>query len=142
VSQTSSPGAGPGSVTSGSSVELAPGAALSLSALLVPGTAKVEGFVKRAGKAAAGVMVVLVPDKPESNLELFRRDQSDFDGSFTLRDVVPGSYTVIAIENAWTLDWSTPVVLARYTSRGEKLTISPQTAGTVSLPAPVEVQPR
>jgi len=142
VSQTSSSSAGPGSVTSGSSVELAPGAALSLSALLVPGTAKVEGFAKRAGRAAAGVMVVLVPDKPESNLELFRRDQSDFDGSFTLRDVVPGSYTVIAIENGWTLDWSTPAVLARYTPRGEKLTVSPQTEGIVSLPAPVEVQPR
>lgn len=142
VSQTSLPGAGPGSATSGSSVELAPGAALSLSALVVPGTAKVEGFVKRAGKAAAGIMVVLAPDKPESNLELFRRDQSDFDGSFTLQGVVPGSYTVIAIENGWTLDWSTPAVLARYKPRGEKLTVSPQTAGTVSLPAPVEVQPR
>lgn len=121
---------------------MTPGSSLSISALLVGGTVKVEGFVKRAGKAAAGVMVVLVPTDPESNVELFRRDQSDSDGSFALPDVVPGSYTVIAIEDGWSLDWSRPTVLARYTPRGQKLTTGPQAQGMVGLPEPVEVQPR
>jgi len=102
----------------------------------------VEGFVRRSGKAAAGVMVVLVPADAESNIELFRRDQSDFDGSFILRDVVPGSYTVIAIEDGWNVDWSVPTVLARYTPRGQKLTIGPQAQGSVSLQESLEVQPR
>ena len=98
--------------------------------------------MKRSGKAAAGVMVVLVPDDTESNIELFRRDQSDFDGSFVLGDVVPGSYKVIAIEDGWNVDWLVPAVLARYTPRGQKVTIGPQMQGSVSLPEPIEVQPR
>jgi hypothetical protein len=32
---------------------------------------------------------------------MFRRDQSDFDGSFVLRGVVPGSYTIVGVEDAW-----------------------------------------
>jgi hypothetical protein len=138
VSQTSSSG----TETKGNSFDLTSGSSLSMSALLLGGTTRVEGFVKRAGKAAAGVMVVLVPADTASNIELFRRDQSDFDGSFTLPGVVPGNYTVIAIEDGWNVDWSAPTVLARYTPRGQKLTISPQMQGSVSLPEPVEVQPR
>jgi hypothetical protein len=138
VSQTSSSG----SETSGHSFDLTPGSSLSMSALLLGGSTRVEGFVKRSGIAAAGVMVVLAPADAESNIELFRRDQSDFDGGFILRDVVPGSYTVIAIEDGWNVDWSAPRVLARYTPHGQKLTIDPQMQGLVSLPESVEVQPR
>jgi hypothetical protein len=68
-------------------------------------------------------MVVLVPIGAESAIELFRRDQTDFDGSFLLPDVVPGSYAVIAIEDGWNVDWSVPTVLARYTPRGQRFKI-------------------
>lgn len=142
VSQTSSPGSAPGSATLGSSFELVAGSSLSLSARLVGGATRVEGLVTRSGKPAAGVMVVLVPADARANLELFRRDQSDLDGSFVMRGVVPGSYTVIAIEDGWDVDWSVPAVLARYTPRGERLTISPKAQALVSLPEPVELQPR
>ena len=128
--------------TLGNSLSLTPGSLLTASILLIGGTALVEGFVKRSGKPAAGMMVVLVPDNPESNLELFRRDQSDLDGSFALHSVVPANYTVIAIEDGWTVDWSRPAVLARYAPRGEKLTIPAATRESVHLPEPVEVQPR
>lgn len=138
VSQISSPG----SEASDNRFDLAPGAAVSLSALLMGGLARVQGFVKRSGQPAPGVMVVLVPTDARSNIELFRRDQSDLDGSFTLPDVVPGSYAVIAIENGWDVDWSVPSVLARYTPHGQAVTIGPQTKGSVHLPEPVEVQPR
>jgi len=33
----------------------------------------------------AGVMVALVPKDAEAHIELFRADQSDFDGTFVLR---------------------------------------------------------
>jgi hypothetical protein len=59
-------------------------------------------------------MVVLVPKDPELHREIFRRDQSDLDGTFTLQGVVPGTYTVLAIENDWELDWSEPGVIAAY----------------------------
>jgi hypothetical protein len=37
--------------------------------------------------------------------DLFRRDQSDLDGTFSLHGVIPGTYTVVAIDNGWDLDW-------------------------------------
>jgi uncharacterized protein (DUF2141 family) len=131
-----------GTETSGNGFDLTPGSSISMSASLLSGKARVEGFVMRSGKSAAGVMVVLVPADPESNIDLFRRDESDFDGSFVLPGVVPGNYSVIAIEDGWAVDWSRPAVLARYTPRGQKLTVGPQSQGTVSLSEPVEVQPR
>ncbi|HYL62618.1 MAG TPA: carboxypeptidase-like regulatory domain-containing protein [Candidatus Methylomirabilis sp.] len=102
----------------------------------------IEGFVKRGGKAASGVMVVLIPSDPETHQDLFRRDQSDLDGSFVLRGVIPGSYSVVAIEDAWGFDWSQPTLLARYAQHGQAVTIGELMQGTVSLLDPVEVQAR
>lgn len=129
-----------GKETSGRAIELAAGASLNLSLWLVGGTATVEGFARRSGKAEAGVMVVLVPKDPESNGDLFRRDQSDLDGSFSLRSVIPGSYTIIAIENAWDMDWAKPAVIAHYCEHGQKLIVKSESNGTISLTEPVEVQ--
>ena len=84
-------------------------------------------------------MVVLVPKNPEANHELFRRDQSDLDGTFTFRSVIPGAYTAIAIENGWDLDWSKPAVLLRYAARGQNILVGgPRTA--IQLQNPIEVQ--
>jgi hypothetical protein len=109
---------------------------------LAEGKTKIEGFVKRGGNAASGVMVVLVPKDPETHQDMFRRDQSDLDGSFALPDAVPGSYTVVAVEDAWGFDWSKPTLLARYAEHGQTLTIGELIQGVVHLPEPVEVQPR
>jgi Carboxypeptidase regulatory-like domain len=132
--------------SAGNKINVTPGTALSISAVLLGGATRVEGFVKREGKPAPGVMVVLVPADPESNIEFFRRDQSDLDGSFVLPGVVPGSYTVIAIENGWTMDWSRPAVVARYAPHGQKVSITSRIQGQkpspVRLTDPVEVQPR
>jgi protocatechuate 3,4-dioxygenase beta subunit len=131
-----------GSATSGHVLNVAAGSSLTLSLSLVGGVESVEGFAKRAGKAAPGAMVVLVPKDSESNLGLFRRDQSDQDGSFSLRSVIPGSYTLVAIENGWDLDWSRPGVIAHYAKHGQGVTVSNRTQGTMHLPDSVEVQPR
>ena len=63
-----------------------------------------------------------MPKNPEADRELFRRDQSDLDGTFLLRNVIPGSYTLLAIENGWDLDWSQPGVIAAYLKRGREST--------------------
>lgn len=107
---------------------------------LAAGRTSIEGFVKRGGKAASGVMVVLIPNHPEAHEDLFRRDQSDLDGSFVLRGVVPGSYSVVAIEDAWGFDWSQPALLARYAQHGEAVTVGELMRGMVSLLDAVEVQ--
>ena len=127
-----------GAEVAGHTVRLAPGASASLVISVVNGSVEVEGVVKRAGKPFAGAMVVLVTKDPESNRDLFRRDQSDQDGTFSLHNVVPGSYTVLAIENGWDLNWSEPGVVAIYARHGRAVEIS--VGKPVTLPEPVEVQ--
>ena len=104
------------------------------------GAADVSGVAQRAGKGAAGAMIVLVPKNPDANGDLFRRDQSDLDGTFIFHQVIPGAYTVIAIENGWDLDWSKPAVLSRYAAHGQKVMVGG--SQTIQLPNPVEIQPK
>ena len=85
-------------------------------------------------------MVVLVPKHPEANIELFRRDQSDLDGSFVLQGVIPGTYIVIAIADGWDLDWSRSGVLAKYAGKGQTVVVPGSESHPVQLPEAVEVQ--
>ena len=125
---------------SGHALNVPPGASLTVSLSLVGGSVTVEGFAKRAGKGASGAMIVLVPKDPEANHDRFRRDQSDLDGSFSLPNVVPGSYTIIAIENGWDLDWSEPAVLAQYLAHGQTLEVGDRSPTPMRLASAVEVQ--
>lgn len=128
-----------GAEVSGHDVTIAAGSTPSLSVMAIPGSVVVEGIAKRAGKPFAGAMIVLVPRDVEGNRDLFRRDQSDLDGTFSLRDVAPGSYTLVAIENGWDLDWSQPQVIAVYAKHGRSLEV-PNTPGKpVRVGAPIEV---
>jgi hypothetical protein len=101
---------------------------------------EVEGTAKRAGSVSAGAMVVLVPKNPDVNRDLFRRDQSDLDGTFVLHGVVPGSYTVVAIDNGWDLDWSQPGVIAAYLKRGRTIQVGTENGRPIQIAAPIEVQ--
>ena len=87
-------------------------------------------------------MVVLVPTVIASNRDLFRRDKSDLDGTFSLRGVVPGSYTLVAIEDGWDLDWSRPEIIAAYRKRGQRVEISGKASGPVEVKEAIEVQPK
>jgi protocatechuate 3,4-dioxygenase beta subunit len=129
-------------VISEHTLTVAAGTSLTISLSLVGGTVNVEGFAKRAGKATSGAMVVLVPKDPESHHDLFRRDQSDQDGSFSLRSVIPGTYTIVAIANGWDLDWSRPGVIANYAKHGQTITVTHDAQSSMHLTDPVEVQPR
>jgi hypothetical protein len=137
VARTSSPAG----ESAGHSVNVTPGEALEATAFLSSGVVSIEGIVHKKDKPVPGIMVALVPDDPEMHIELFRRDQSDFDGTFLVRGVIPGSYTIVAVEDAWGFEWLQPGVLARYAEHGQKLTVGPLMRGTVHLPDPVEVQP-
>jgi hypothetical protein len=127
-------------VTSGLSLNVPSGSSLSVSLSLVSGIVNVEGFAKRGGKPAPGAMIVLVPKNPDQNRELFRRDQSDLDGSFKLPEIVPGLYTIVAIEDGWDMDWSLPAVIEPYLKNGETITINGQQGRSIQLPEAVEVQ--
>ena len=81
------------------------------------GHGEVEGVALLAGKPASGVMVLLAPEDPKNNEILFRRDQSDSDGTFDLENVFPGRYRLLAIENGWELEWANPAVLQAFLAR-------------------------
>jgi len=129
-----------GATVNGRAVTLTAGTSATLSISAVKGTAEIEGVVQRSGKPFAGAMVVLVPHDPEGNRDLFRRDQSDLDGTFVFHDAIPGSYTAVAIENGWDLDWGQPELIAAYAKRGVEIQVSDKPAQKLSLSGPVEVQ--
>jgi hypothetical protein len=54
---------------------------------------------------------------------LFRRDQSDSDGTFTLPNVLPGQYTLLAIENGWDLEWSNSSALLPFMKEGKPIEV-------------------
>jgi hypothetical protein len=115
---------------------------LLVQATVSQGATELEGLARRDGKGVAGVMVVLAPKNLRAMKTLARRDQSDSDGSFSLRDVVPGQYTVVAIEDGWELDWSQPEVIARYLRSGVAVTVSDSSGKLLTLPEAVPVENR
>jgi|SRR5580704_8693835 5-hydroxyisourate hydrolase-like protein (transthyretin family) len=126
----------------GNILNVATGSSPTVFLTIVGSSVKVEGFVKRNGQPVAGAMVVLVPKNPESNHRQFRRDQSDQDGSFALPGVIPGAYTVVAIEDGWDLDWSSPGVIAHYCQHGQPVTVEGLNETSLHLPGPLELQPK
>ncbi len=124
--------------TAGHDVIVTPGAGTDVTAEVAAGDGLVEGVAMKHGKPAAGVMVALVPNDPERHVEWFRRDQSDFDGTFALQGVIAGKYTIVAVEDAWGFDWMKPGVLAGYVKKGKSVEVGG--SGMVRLEEGVEVQ--
>ncbi|HEV2487963.1 MAG TPA: carboxypeptidase regulatory-like domain-containing protein [Terracidiphilus sp.] len=116
--------------------------ALTMVVKVSAGGTRVEGFANEAGKGKAGVLVLLVPRDAAAFPELVRRDQSNSDGSFAMRDAVPGQYTVVAIEDGWTLDWTRPEVIGRYLPGGIAVTVTDTLDKAIRLSGPVPVQKR
>src|SRR6202795_206713 len=74
-----------GARVSGPTLSVVAGSSPSASLTVATGSAEIQGLATRAGKGFAGAMVVLVPKNLELDRDLFRRDQSDLDGTFLLR---------------------------------------------------------
>jgi len=102
----------------------------------------VEGVVKKNARPVSAVMVALVPKDLRTHIERFRRDQSNLDGTFMVGGILPGRYTLIAVEDAWGFAWMKAGVLEKYLSRGQELMIGELMNGRVTLPDPVEAQER
>jgi hypothetical protein len=104
-----------------------------LTVSLSKGLARVDGTVFREDKPVTEAMVLLVPQHVEGNIDLFRRDQSDSDGTFSLYRVLPGRYIVVAIENGWDLDWQNPAVLKPYLEHGQVIEVTANRTYKVSV---------
>jgi len=110
------------------------GAQLTIIASRALGT--VNGTALNADTPVPGAMIVLVPQDPVAQSYLIRRDQSDSDGTFTLAQVVPGRYTVIALRNGWEMEWNSPEAIRGYLARGTSVVVD----ATSKLEVRVEVQ--
>jgi hypothetical protein len=86
------------------------------------GLGHVDGVALRDGKPQGGARVVLIPENRAESL--YRRDQSDSDGTFVLTEVVPGNYVAIALQN-WDLPWEEPEVLKKCLAHGQPLFVAP-----------------
>jgi hypothetical protein len=115
-----------GAKVSGRTLEIGAEATVKLTIAAARGVGEVGGVASRDGWPFGGAMIVLVPADPAHNEMLFRRDQSDSDGTFTLPGVVPGVYTALAIEDGWELEWKNPEVLRNYMSRGVAVRVQPK----------------
>jgi hypothetical protein len=120
----------------GRTLEISGGSNVHITAIVGRGLAQVDGVALRGDKPFSGAMIVLVPQDAANNLPLFRRDQSDSDGTFTLPNVLPGQYTVLALANGWDLEWGNPAVLQPYLKGGTPV----QVTGEGKLQIEVRVQ--
>jgi protocatechuate 3,4-dioxygenase beta subunit len=128
----------PNALVKGRTLQVKAGDAPRLEIVAGSGWAQMEGLAERAGHATSGVMVLLAPQDAKDNQVLFRRDQSDSDGTFLLSNIIPGSYRLLAIEDGWELDWADPNVLSAYL----KKSIPVQVHAHDKLKQTVEVQSR
>jgi hypothetical protein len=127
----------------GHDITVGDGATVEIDATLMSGVVSVEGVVKKKdGKPASGAMVALVPKGMDArtHFERIRWDQSDLDGTFTVRQILPGHYTLIAVEDAWGTAWLKQGVLEKYLAHGQELTIGELMTAPVTLPEALEAQ--
>jgi len=95
---------------------------LQVSILAAKGVTAIDGIATKDGVPFAGAMVLLLPDDL-SRTVLIRRDQSDSDGTFTLPDVAPGSYTLVAIDDGRDLAYMEPPAIKPYLSAGHTISV-------------------
>ena len=107
----------------GHAVQLRGTGEVHLTVELTQALGRIDGIALRDDKSLDGAMAVLVPQDPTNNLGLFRRDQSDSDGTFTLNYILPGNYTIVAIANHWDLEWSNPEALKPYLAQGTPIQV-------------------
>jgi hypothetical protein len=120
-------------VPSGSAVEL------TIHAVDTETLSTVEGFAVRDNVGIAGAMVLLMPQDLGS-ARLIRRDQSDADGSFSLAGVLPGRYTLLAIDDGHDLAYKSEGVIKPYLDGGVALTIPLK--GNEAIAVPIQARKR
>ncbi len=115
-----------GGRAAGRILDVSTGTPVKLTFELGQGVGQVTGVALKDDTPMGGAMVVLVPQDPVANPQYFRRDQSDSDGTFTVASIIPGKYTVVAIENGWDLQWGNPKTWKPYMAQGTPVQVEPK----------------
>jgi hypothetical protein len=103
-------------------IEVGEGSAVQVSILAATTVHHVDGTALKDGQPFAGAMVLLLPGDI-SRADLIRRDQSDSDGTFTLPNVPPGQYTLLAIDDGRDLAYAEPAVIRPYMASGRRIQV-------------------
>jgi len=122
-----------GATVTGHTVSLPHNGSVQLTITMAQGLSRIDGTALRGDKPVSETMVILVPQHAENEPSLFRRDQSDSDGTFSLYQILPGRYTLVAIEKGWELDWHNPRVLKPFLEHGEVVEVAANKTYKVSL---------
>jgi Carboxypeptidase regulatory-like domain len=104
-----------------------------LAVTVAVGSTRVCGVVTKDGGGVAGVMMLLVPLDFGGPMGLYRRDESDSDGSFAFGNVAEGNYRVVGIAEGWEMEWGKAEVLGKYLARGTKVVVGKQGASGVKV---------
>ena len=103
-------------------IDVTEGAALQISVIAGKGVSRINGIAVSGDKPVPGAMVLLFPSDL-SRTAFIRRDQSDSDGTFTLNDVPPGRYTLLAIDDGHDFAYADPSVIKPDLSQGQTLDV-------------------
>lgn len=108
----------------------------------VEGKHTLKGMVRKDGKGFPGAFILLFPTSEAADPHTFFRQQSDLDGSFDIKGLAPGAYTLLAIDGGWDLDWQHDNALARYLPAAQKIGVPDSAEKTHYLTQPLAVQAR
>lgn len=103
-------------------VEVTEGSSAKVSVIAANGISKIDGIALKDGAPFAGAIVLLVP-KDLNRISLIRRDQSDSDGTFTLPNVLPGRYILLAIDDGRDFAYAEPGAIDAYLGGGEAIDV-------------------
>lgn len=106
---------------SADSVDIVEGADNRITVVVAKGQmSQLDGIAVQDDKPFSSAMVLLLPEDL-TRAALICRDQSDSDGTFTLPDVLPGRYTLLAIDNGKEFAYRDPPVIQPYLAQGTPL---------------------
>jgi hypothetical protein len=115
-----------GAKARGVTIDLPSSGTVEMKITLAGGLAQMDGTVTHDGSPVGGSLVLLLPEDLTSNASLIRRDQSDSDGTFALRNIVPGRYTLLTLPAGMDdIEYAMPNVIGPYLSAGQRLEIQP-----------------
>jgi Carboxypeptidase regulatory-like domain len=83
------------------------------------------------GQNQTWATVVLIPEHSSSNQ--IKTAHASPDGNFMMPNLPPGSYTVVALDRADTLEYANPDVAASFASQGTAVTLLPNGESQISL---------
>jgi hypothetical protein len=106
------------------------------------GTQALSGYARLNGKPFAGALVLMFPSNQAGDIDNVSVDETNLDGSFQLSGMTTGTYTLLAIDDGWNLNWRRPEVLARYLGNALTIHIADTAETSQPLRETLAVQPR